>query len=211
MNTTQVLIADAHPSVCEGVRHVLADNPAVHVRGCARDATEVERVLAGGGCDVLVSEFALWDARGGAHPLSALRQRHPGLKIVILTHIENAGVVHALLSLGMDCIVSKADELSHLAPAILRAHGGGRYLSPRISALSAWIGQGKGGLLALSARELEVVALFLSGMTINEIAGRLGRSKKTISSQKVNAMEKLGVQSDIELLRYGMETGLVHA
>ncbi|MGF6604668.1 hypothetical protein P3T23_009424 [Paraburkholderia sp. GAS448] len=51
--------------------------------------------------------------------------------------------------------------------------------------------------------------LFASGLTINEIADRLCRSKKTISSQKSKAMEKLGIDRDVDLLRYAMENGMV--
>ena len=148
---------------------------------------------------------------GSAPCLEVIRQRYPGLRIVILTRLENAGVVHMLLSRGVHCIVSKVDELSHLLPAILRARGDGRYLSPRIEALAQAAGYGRAGLLALTLREMEVVRLFLAGLTVNEIAQRLDRSKKTISTQKGTAMLKLGVQSDIELLRYGIETGLADA
>ena len=163
--------------------------------------------------DVLVCEYAMLGglSAGSAPCLEVIRQRYPGLRIVILTRLENAGVVHMLLSRGVHCIVSKVDELSHLLPAILRARGDGRYLSPRIEALAQAAGYGRAGLLALTLREMEVVRLFLAGLTVNEIAQRLDRSKKTISTQKGTAMLKLGVQSDIELLRYGIETGLADA
>ncbi|MDN7471042.1 LuxR C-terminal-related transcriptional regulator, partial [Burkholderia orbicola] len=63
----------------------------------------------------------------------------------------------------------------------------------------------------LSAREIEVVRLYASGLTVNEIAERLSRSKKTISTQKARAMEKIGVEKDIDLLRYAIENGIVAA
>jgi len=61
----------------------------------------------------------------------------------------------------------------------------------------------------LSKRELEVVRMFVSGLTVTEIAERLHRSKKTISTQKGSAMAKLGILRDMDLVRYGMETGLM--
>ena len=207
----QVLIADGHPAVCEGVRQALAASPTITVSAAVRNAAELAQALQTANYDVLISEFSVWGEHNGATHCGQFRQRHTGLGIVILTRLENAGVVHALLSMGVDCIVSKADELSHMPHAILRAHCGGRYLSPRIAALAATIGRGRAGLQTLTSRELEVVRLFLSGLTINEIAEQLDRSKKTISTQKINAMEKLGLHRDIELLRYGIETGLANA
>ena len=145
--------------------------------------------------DVLVCEYAMLGglSAGSAPCLEVIRQRYPGLRIVILTRLENAGVVHMLLSRGVHCIVSKVDELSHLLPAILRARR--RALSsPRIEALAQAAGYGRAGLLALTLREMEVVRLFLAGLTVNEIAQRLDRSKKTISTQKGTAMLKLGAE-----------------
>lgn len=208
-----VLVADNHPAICAGVRHALSSCPSVSVSCSTRSAETLARTLENNFFDVLVSEFITFGGRASAASacLDALRRRYPTLNIVVLTRLENAGVVHSMMARGVQCIVSKADELSHLLPAISRAHAGGRYLSPRISALAQSLSQGRSGMHLLTAREQEVLRLFLSGMTINEIAAQLDRSKKTISTQKINAMLKLGLQSDLELLRYGLETGLAEA
>ncbi len=209
----RVLVADDHPAICAGVRYALSPCATIEVTCTSRDAGNLQRVLDAAGYDVLVCEYAVLGglSEDGIPCLDAIRRRYPRLHIVIHTHLENAGVVHALLTRGVQCIVSKFDELSHLMPAILRARSGSRYLSPRIEALAQTATRGRTGPMALTLRELEVIRLFLSGMPVNEIASRLGRSKKTISTQKGTAMLKLGLQSDIELLRYGIEMGLVDA
>jgi two-component system capsular synthesis response regulator RcsB len=58
---------------------------------------------------------------------------------------------------------------------------------------------------ALSPRETEVVQLYASGLTVGEIAQRLGRSKQTISAQKTNAMRKLGLERSVDLIHYQFE------
>lgn len=209
----RVLVADDHPAICLGVRHALSQGTAIDVACASRGVGGMQQALDTRAYDVLVCEYAML---GGLHEdaipcQETIRRRYPGLRVVILTCLENAGVVHALLARGVQCIVSKLDELSHLMPAVLRARSDNRYLSPRIEALAHSIVRGRNGPAALTARELEVVRLFLSGLTVNEIATRLGRSKKTISTQKGTAMLKLGLQSDIELFRYGLETRLVGA
>ena len=82
----------------------------------------MQQALEAAAYDVLVCEYAMLGglSAGSAPCLEVIRQRYPGLRIVILTRLENAGVV-MLLSRGVHCIVSKVDELSHLLPAILRA------------------------------------------------------------------------------------------
>ena len=64
--------------------------------------------------------------------------------------------------------------------------------------------------VVLSKRELEVVRLFVSGMTITEIAAQLKRSIKTISTQKNTAMRKLGIERDSELFQYAQSNGLLN-
>jgi two-component system capsular synthesis response regulator RcsB len=64
--------------------------------------------------------------------------------------------------------------------------------------------------VVLSKREPEVVRLFVSGMTITEIAAQLKRSIKTISTQKNAAMRELGIERDSELFKYAQSNGLLN-
>jgi two-component system capsular synthesis response regulator RcsB len=64
--------------------------------------------------------------------------------------------------------------------------------------------------VVLSKREPEVVRLFVSGMTITEIAAQLKRSIKTISTQKNAAMRELGIERDFELFQYAQSNGLLN-
>ena len=154
--SVKVLVADDHPAVCAGVRHALI-NPQ-HQRQLCAAQRGMQQALEAAAYDVLVCEYAMLGGSAGSAPcLEVIRQRYPGLRIVILTRLENAGVVH-MLSRGVHCIVSKVDELSHLLPAIPRAR---RALSsPRIEALAQAAGYGRAGLLALTLREMEVVRCF---------------------------------------------------
>jgi len=63
----------------------------------------------------------------------------------------------------------------------------------------------------LSPREREVIELYLQGLSIAQIAARLERKKQTVSTQKVNAMQKLGVTSDAELFTFRERLGLREA
>nr|WP_255557917.1 LuxR C-terminal-related transcriptional regulator [Dyella sp. ASV24] len=62
---------------------------------------------------------------------------------------------------------------------------------------------------ALSKRETEVLRLFASGFTVTEIAGQLNRSVKTISRQKMDAMNKLGLKNDLDVYAYAREHGIL--
>ncbi len=209
----RVMVADDHPAVRAGVQHTLATSSTVSVIGAARDSSELMEMLGRHPCEILISDYSMPGGRfgDGITLFGLIRQRYPALKIVVLTMLESPGIVHSLLNLGIPAVLSKSDSLNHLLPAIHGAHANGRYLSPRISELANALDRGDYGIHMLTRRELEVVRLFVSGLTINEIAERLHRSKKTISTQKGTAMLKLGLERDIELLRYGIESGLISA
>jgi len=121
-------------------------------------------------------------------------------------------VLRSLVTNKVNCIVSKSDTTKHIVPAVVTAYNSGTYYSPRIDEIVRTLDlnrRGRESTGVLSQREAEVVRLFASGMTVNEIAEHLSRSKKTISSQKSKAMEKLGIEREMDLLRYAMENGMV--
>jgi two-component system capsular synthesis response regulator RcsB len=100
--------------------------------------------------------------------------------------------------------------VGHLVAAIHGAYARGRYFSPSISKI-VWqidVETPISNTRALTTRESEVIRLFVAGHSVNEIAAQLKRSKQTISSQKANAMRKLGVENDTELIKYSIGAAL---
>ncbi|WP_313319371.1 response regulator transcription factor [Stenotrophomonas sp.] len=210
----RVVVADDHPGMIAGVRYELAQVPAIELVATAADSTELMQLLAAEACDVVVSDYAMpaGDFGDGMALFGLIRRRYPDLQLVVLTMLDNPAVLHTLVSGGVNCIVSKSDAVAHLAPAIHAAYKRGKYYSPTVAKVVGGIDWGvrsRNPEGVLSQRESEVVRLYASGLTVNEIAERLHRSKKTISSQKAKAMEKLSIERDVDLLRYAIENGLV--
>ncbi|UJH76244.1 response regulator transcription factor (plasmid) [Burkholderia cenocepacia] len=214
----RVVLADDHPALLVGVEHGLSSVPTIQLAGKAGNSTELIALLDAGACDVVVSDYAMpGNAHGdGIALFSYLQRYYPAVKLVVLTMLDNAAVIGALVRLGIACIVSKSDTIDHLIPAIHAAATGGTYYSPSVDKVVLSLSAHSSARIAdqapsLSSREIEVVRLYASGMTVNEIAEKLSRSKKTISTQKARAMEKLGLDKDIDLLRYAIEHGIVPA
>ncbi|WP_321791003.1 response regulator transcription factor [Burkholderia pyrrocinia] len=214
----RVVLADDHPALLVGVEHGLSSVPTIRLTGKAGNSTEMIRLLDAGACDVLVSDYAMPDnVHGDGIALFSYLQRHyPAVKLVVLTMLDNAAVIGALTRLGIACIVSKSDAVDHLIPAIHAAATGGTYFSPSVDKVVRTLSAHSSARVvdqaaSLSSREIEVVRLYASGLSVNEIAEKLSRSKKTISTQKARAMQKLGLEKDIDLLRYAIEQGIVAA
>lgn len=204
----RVAVADDHPVIRMGIESTLDDISSIQRIGSAADSTQLVTLLDAQPCDVLVTDYAM---PGGQHGdgvelIAFIRQRYPHLRIVMLTGIEKLALIRSLTAHGVSAILSKTDDMSHLRAAIQAAHIGRRYYSPRIAnmlkALPAT------GSARLSQRESEVIALYVGGDSINVIAEKLQRSKQTISTQKVSAMRKLGIETDVDLFKYAIELGL---
>ena len=209
----RVVLADDHPGMLAGVKHELASVETFTLVGEAANSTGLMALLETTPCDVLVSDYAMpaGDFGDGVPLFKLVKRRFPDTQIVVMTMLDNPAVLHSLVSSGIRCIVSKSDAVAHLIPAIHAARTGGTYYSPTMDAVVRsidWEVRSRNAAGVLSQRESEVVRLYASGLTINEIAEQLHRSKKTISTQKTKAMEKLGIERDVDLLRYAMENGL---
>ncbi|OQS33503.1 response regulator [Chromobacterium haemolyticum] len=199
----KVLLADDHPTVLSGLEHVLQSRRAVRVAGKANSATALWDMLASQPCDVLVSDYSMpgCESGDGATMFERLRRLYPELGIVVLTMMDNALVVRSLRGLGIHCILSKSDAIEHLLPALYAARAKTSYYSPAVERLLEADGPAQPAAKRdLTAREAEVVRLFVAGLTVNDIAAKLKRSKQTISTQKASAMRKLGAERDADLL-----------
>nr|WP_313508417.1 response regulator transcription factor [Stenotrophomonas geniculata] len=203
----RVVIADDHPVVRLGLQEAL--EPTVRCTGIAGSPGELLQALELVPCDVVVTDYAMPNAEhaDGLEMVAQLRERFPSLPVVVVTSLAQLALLRALTTAGIQHMVSKADDLCHIAAAVRAARAGRSYVSPSIAALQ-YRSQEPGSSRRLSPREREVIELYLEGVCIAQIAAQLGRKKQTISTQKVNAMQKLGVANDAELFTFSQQVGL---
>jgi two-component system, NarL family, captular synthesis response regulator RcsB len=208
-NHIRVALADDHPVIRLGIEATLDGISTVRRIGSAVDSTELVTLLDSNDCDMLITDYAMPGGQygDGLELMGFLRERYPELGIIVITSMDKAVLIRSLLACGVDAILSKADDMSHLRSAVQAVHSKRKYYSPRITRLIKTLPSTSSS--RLSPRELEVIKLYVSGATINGIAEKLERSKQTISTQKVSAMRKLGIETDADLFKYAIELGLI--
>ncbi|PCE27087.1 hypothetical protein BWP39_09890 [Paraburkholderia acidicola] len=203
-----VVIADDHPVLVFGVRTLLENAPGIRVVATAVDIAGLLTILDNQPCDVLVCDFTFADegAQDGMHLIAHLLRTYPRMKIVLLTAHEDLMLIRHVLTMGVAGFIGKSKaKLESLPVAVHKVYSGGIYLAPEIKTLLAEAGNAGGGgtstdeRATLTKREFDVVHKLLKGMSVSEIARETGRSIKTISSQKMSAMQKLGARNDAEL------------
>jgi len=211
--TLRIILADDHPIFRSGVRALLENSTRSKVVAEVGSPAELIDAIDKNPCDLLITDFSMPGGQmaDGLQMLGMIRRRWPELPLVVLTMVNNGGVLKAILETGARGLMSKSDALSELSLAVQAVSHGRVFLSSGISHL---IDEGAlGGKIddhpALSKRETEVLRLFASGFTVTEIAGQLNRSVKTISRQKMDAMSKLGLKNDLDVYAYAREHGIL--
>lgn len=199
----KVIAADSHPLFTLGIESALSKCDDVDLVGIAHSSSELFTLAADIPCDVLVIDHCSCRWEGFGSLMSALRAAHPHLKMVVQVCMHNAALLATMSRLGIGAVLHKCDAVNHLAHAIHAAHAGAIYVSPALQRLKPMAGNLDISCV-LTARETEILRLFLSGLPVCEIARKLHRAKQTVSAHKSKAMRKLGVESDAELfgLRY---------
>ncbi|HDS1649591.1 response regulator transcription factor [Stenotrophomonas maltophilia] len=204
-----VVIADDHPITRFAVEAIVDEQAGFQCLASVANGVELLDLLAVQPADVAVVDYSMpaGDGCDGLALVDTLCSRYPALRIVVLTALDQWPIIQVLLTRGVAAVVSKSDDLRHVARALLAASQGRRYFSPAILACRDVNGFDSAGEL-LSPREAQVVHLLLAGKGVNEIALELAVTKQTVSTQKRAAMRKLGVSSNAELFRFASELGL---
>ncbi|WP_423357677.1 response regulator [Dyella halodurans] len=174
---------------------------------------ELVHALEQQSCDLVITDFSMpgGQVADGLNMLGLIERRWPGLPIIVLTMVSNAGVLSSILAAGVRGLLNKSDALTELTLAVQAVSHDRYYVSTSIERAldAARAGGAATAQPSLSKRETEVLRLFASGITVSEIATQLNRSVKTISRQKMDAMGKLGLRSDLDIYTYAREHGLV--
>ncbi|MFB3305997.1 response regulator [Pseudomonas sp. AMR01] len=205
----KIVIADDHPIVLLGAKIIVEKQGLGEVVGTATSPEELEIVLSNTPCDLLITDFSMpHSQRDGLTMLARIRRLHPELRVVVLTSIQNPGLVLSILKLGVSGIVEKNANQRELLGAIKCAMKDKRYVSSyfRLTLANASILNLENIQVKLSPKEIEVIRLLASGSTPTQVAEKLSRSIKTVSWTKISAKKKLGVNTDAELYQYARNT-----
>jgi DNA-binding NarL/FixJ family response regulator len=190
----EVLIADDHAVVREGLTLVVENEPDMRVTGVASDGLQAVEAASERRPHVAVLDMRM-PQLGGIAAIRALRERCPETKVLVLSMYDDERVAAAASQAGAQGYVSKHAPSSTLLRAIREVHAGGRFFDAGTSAAD-------GEPQALSAREREVMALLVAGHTGRAIAEQLGIAKSSVDTYRARVFQKLGVTDRAELVAH---------
>jgi DNA-binding NarL/FixJ family response regulator len=201
MNTKRFLIADDHNITRMGVKLLLKDSfPSCQIDEC-KNADEVIAFLRNGDYDLAILDLNMPKTSGIDLIGKALRLK-PQLKVLILSMNNEFIYSTRVIDEGAKGYMSKEHDLIKLRDAIIKVLEGGIYLSDNVIEQLLDRNHSKkftdNPFHMLTQRELEVAKLIFEGKSIKDILNILKKSQSTVSTQKANLFEKLGVESNSE-------------
>ena len=207
----EVLVADDHAIIRDGLKKILADTDDLVVAGEASNGHTVMEQVKQRDWDLLVLDLSM-PGRHGLELIKLLKAERPKLPILIFSmHQEEQFAVRAFRA-GASGYLSKEGDSDLILPAMRKVAAGGTYISPKVAELLATdISPNSQALphTLLSDREYEVFSRILKGVSLTEIAAELSLSIKTVSTHKSHILIKMGMTSQVELVRYAIEHHLM--
>jgi two-component system, NarL family, invasion response regulator UvrY len=200
-----ILLVDDHAIVREGYRSVLQKQPGLQVIAEAAEGAEAYRLFKETQPDLVIMDLSM-SGVGGIEAIRRIRQLDSNARILVFTMHQNAAFAVQAIRAGARGFVTKTSPPEALVRAIFDVLAGRIALSPDIDhelALSR-LGHERIAAEDLTAREFEVLRLLLAEKTAAEIADTLNISPRTVANHHSLIKSKLGVSSDIELVRLAL-------
>lgn len=207
-----IVIADDHVMMREGIKQLLEFDGSIKVIGEAGDGIECLKVLENTIPDVLLLDINM-PHMNGLEVLKEIKKRRIDLGVLILTvHNEVEYLVKAV-DIGVDGYILKDSESSELKKAIESVINGDKYIQPSlIPGLNSRLinrDSDKDKLEQLTKRELEVLILIANGMFNKEIAIELNISERTVKNHISNIFKKIDVADRTQAAVFAIKNNLI--
>lgn len=207
----KILIADDHAIVRRGLRQIVSDQPDMIVVGESESIAQTMTAMQKDSWDVLVLDLTMPDGNG-FDALWELRQKYPNVGILVLSMHSEDQFALPVLQAGAAGYLTKETAPEELVRAIRRVYRGGKYISQALAEKLAGIvgnDDDREEHEKLSAREFQVFFMIANGKTAKEIARELELSVKTVSTYRSRVLDKLGLHSNAEIVRYAIRRRII--
>jgi two-component system, NarL family, invasion response regulator UvrY len=209
---TRVMLADDHAIVREGYRSLLHKQGFLRVVAEAGDGAEAYRVYKEVEPDLVIMDISM-PGIGGVETIRRIRQWDGSARLLVFTMHQSAAYAVQAIKAGARGYVTKSNPPETLLRAIVDVMAGRIALSPDIDHELAMnrLADEPSAVDALTPREFEILRMLLAEKSIEDIAETLHISAKTAANTRYLIRSKLGVASDIELVRLALRQRIIAA
>ena len=216
----RVLIVDDQELFRESLKVVLSVSPGIEVIGAASGVQEALKSAAAGRPDVVLMDIRM-PGMDGVEGTRLIKERHPHMKVVVLTTFDDDEYVFGALKNGASGYLLKGSSVSELSRAIQIVHEGGAMLNPEIAskAIQQFSSMARGaaslqvdrqGEAELSRSERQMIQAVGRGLSNKEIARELCLSEGTVRNTVSGILSKLDLRDRTQLAIWAVQTGAVN-
>lgn len=205
-----VLIADDHAIVRDGLKQIFKETSDIVVTGEAANGAEVIEKISKNRYDVVVLDISM-PGRGGLDVIKHIKTHYPAIPVLVLSMYSEDQYAVRVLKAGASGYLTKETASEQLIMAVRKISEGRKYISADLAeklASSLDENRQKAVHEKLSDREFQVLQLIGSGMTVGQIAEELSLSVKTISTNRARILKKMNMKNNAELICYAIRHGL---
>lgn len=209
----KLLIVDDHHLVRTGLRNIIDEAGGIEIVGEAGTGERAIQLNRDKHPDVILMDIGL-PGLSGFETSERIMNARSTVRIIALTAHTKPPFPARLLGMGAAGYLTKACDAGELVAAIRKVYDGERYVGSEIAqqlAMSLLPGAPQSPFQELTPREIEVAMMLANGMKSSAIAERMNVSPKTISTHKYRIFEKIGVDSEVALLREAIRYDVIEA
>jgi DNA-binding NarL/FixJ family response regulator len=206
----RILIVDDHVIVRQGIAQLVNREPDLDVCQEAGDADSALALLRETPVDLAIVDISL-PGTSGIELVKLIRDALPQLPVLVMSMHDEALYSDRAFRAGAKGYVMKQEATEKLLAAIRKILNGGVYVSDRMQTvmvqrfLNSGVDETVSFIDNLTDREFEILRMIGQGLTVAEIADKLGRSAKTVEAHRANLREKLGLKRAAELARFATQ------
>lgn len=209
----RIVLCDDHPIVLAGLRNLVASESDFELVGVASNGIAALKLICEMRPDIAVIDISMPELNGIALA-RRLRDEVPLVKVMVLTLHEDRAFLKQALDAGVRGYLLKRSAAENLVQAARAVLTGGLYVDPAIVDLVFVNGSqrhrrpsGPLSIPDLTDREIDVLKLTALGHTNKETARRIDVGVKSVETYKARGMEKLGLKTRAEVVRYAAAQG----
>ncbi len=209
----RLVLIDDHPIVLVGLRNLVSMERDFEVVGEATSGLAGLNLIRDTRPNIAVVDISIPEINGIALA-QRIKEDNIPVRILMLTVHEDRSYLTQSLQAGVCGYVLKRSVADNLIPAIRVVLAGAVYVDPSIVGQMLGSGAGQGDarrgakdLSTLTEREAQVLKLIVRGFSNKEIARQLDVSVKSVETYKSRGIEKLGLRSRVDIVRYGVACG----
>jgi len=212
-STINILIADDHQLIIDGIKSMLVDNKNYSILGEANNGKEAFEIIAAqpNSYHVIITDISMPES-DGIELCRKIKKHYPFIKVLVMSMYSKPVIIKECIEAEADGFLLKNAGREEFFTALYRVTNDGTYFSQEV--IPIIYGQMKkekkqeNEMQNITAREKEILKLIVQELTSEEIAQKLFISKKTVDNHRAHLLEKTNSKSTIGLVKFALQQEL---